>query len=86
MRIPDLGQDEDVKNSLAAINESQKETGKKIGGVSFGQQSVQYKPSAGLDADIVDATGSINFAEKKLNHQMVTERNNGQTVSYAQKF
>jgi len=28
MRIPDLGKDEDVKFALAAIDESQKETGK----------------------------------------------------------
>ena len=27
MRIPDLGKDEDVKNSLASIDETQKETG-----------------------------------------------------------
>jgi len=28
MRVPDLGPDEDITNSLAAIKESQKESGK----------------------------------------------------------
>lgn len=71
---------------MAAINESQKETGKNIGGVNFGQTPVQYKQSAGPDADIEDATNSINFAEKKLNHQMNSKREDSDQVSYGQKW
>lgn len=36
LRTPNLGQDEDVKFALASINESQKETGKQLVGVTFG--------------------------------------------------
>jgi len=37
LRTPNLGADEDVKFSLAAIQESQKESGKQLQGVNFAQ-------------------------------------------------
>lgn len=86
MRIPDLGQDEDIKNSLAAINEAQKEAGSKMAGVQFGQKPVQYAQSAGPDSDIADATSSISFAEKKLNSKMTVSRDDGSNVAYNQKW
>ena len=68
MRIPNLGTDEDVKFSLASIDESQKESGKQLKGVTFGQQGVEYAKSTGPDSEIADSIGSVNLAEKKLNH------------------
>ena len=83
MRVPDLGQDEDVKNSLAAIGEAQKESGKTIGGVNFGQKQVQYAQSLGQDVEVSDSIGSINMAEKKFNSNLPYEKI-AQPVSYNQ--
>lgn len=74
MRIPDLGADEDVKFSLAAIKETQKETGKEVHAQELAQAPVQYAQSMGKDLEIADSVGSLNLAEKKLNHQLATER------------
>ena len=86
MRIPDLGVDEDIKNATEAIGEAQKESGKKMSGVNFGQAPVRYAQSTGPDSDIADATNSISFAEKKLNHKLTTERTDDLNVSYNQKW
>jgi hypothetical protein len=87
LRTPNLGADEDVKFSLAAINESQKETGQQLKGVTFGGDVVQYAQSQGMDSEIKDMQSSISLAEKKLNHELPTQNNLAQSdVSYNQKW
>jgi len=72
---------------LAAVEEAQKESGKKINtGAELVQRPVQYAQSAGADSDILDATSSISFAEKKLNHKMEAEKSDAPNVSYNQKW
>jgi len=86
MRIPDLGPDEDVKLSQAAINEAQKENGKEIKGVTFAQEPVQYAQSSGFDVDINDSNSNLNMAETKLNHKLTTEIRDGSDVFYNQAW
>ena len=86
LRTPNLGQDEDVKFSLAAINESQKETGQQLKGVSFAHDGVQYAQSMGPDSEIADMQNSIKLAEKKLNHEIPTQTFAHSDVSYNQKW
>lgn len=86
MRTPDLGKDEDVKFALASIDESQKESGKQLHGVVFGQKPVQYAESKGLDQDITDSASSINLAEKKLNQKLSTEYAQNNNIEYNQKW
>jgi len=85
LRTADLGADEDVKFSLAAINESQKESGRQMEGVTFAKNTVQYAQSAGPDSEIADSQSSINLAETRLNHKLSTEATAPQ-VQYNQKW
>jgi hypothetical protein len=71
---------------LAAISESQKESGKELKGVSFKHDDVQYSQSLGMDSEIADMQGSIKLAEKKLNHAIPTQSMSQGNVTYNQKW
>jgi hypothetical protein len=63
LRTPDLGKDEEVKFSLAAIQESQKESGKELRGITFEKTPQLNQLTLGMDSEITDMQGSIKLAE-----------------------